>query len=55
MSLYIVRKQDNEKRKALREIKKLCNKKLLSFSGDNIGDIAYFPKRIAWLRWRYIL
>ena len=55
MSLYVVRKNKKECREDIRELKRLCKKLRVSFSGDLIIDMLYLPKENAWARWRYIL
>lgn len=55
MSLYIVRTDKKDCKDDLTEVKTLCKKLHMSFSGDLVVDTLYLPKENAWLRWRYLL
>ena len=55
MSLYIVMKNKKDLKEDIREVKHLCKKLHMSFSGDLIIDMLYLPKQNAWTRWRKIL
>lgn len=55
MSLYIVQKNRKDLKADIREVKRVCKKLHISFSGDVIIDVLYFPKKNAWTRWRKIL
>ena len=45
MSLYIVLKNKNEFEEDIVEVKRVCKKLHMSFSGDVIIDTLYLPKR----------
>lgn len=55
MSLYIVRKNKKDCEDDIKEVKTVCEKLHMSFSGDLIIDMLYLPRENAWLRWRNIL
>ena len=55
MSLYIVRKNKKDCKEDIEEVKTLCKKLHVSFSGDLIIDMLYLPKENVWTRWRNIL
>lgn len=55
MSLYIVQKNRKDLKADIREVKHLCKKLHMSFSGDLIIDTIYIPKKNAWARWRKIV
>lgn len=55
MSLYTVRKNKKDCKEDMKEVKRICKKLHMSFSGDLIIDVLYLPKESVWTRWRHIL